>query len=619
LEDSLTLDASLVEMVRQFENAEQTTSTARKNSERCRDYFDDKQLTPEEEAELAKRGQPAVVFNEIKPKIKTLQGLEKQTRKDPKAFPRNPDDEDAARAATDSIRVVCDASKWDDVRSKAARNLAVEGTGIVMVGVKQSREGIDPDIRRVAWDRHYFDPHSAEDDFSDAGFQGVVTWMDLDDAKRKYPEAEDALTDTWRASSASDTYDDKPKYNLWADFKRRRVRLCEHYYLKGGQWWFCIFTKGGFVVEPMPSPYLDGEGEPECPIKAISLHVDRDNNRYGEVQAMLSPQDEVNKRRSKSLHWLNTRQIRVSPMVAQKPDDVREELTRADGVFIGEAGDVEVFQTNDKVMGNLEMMQDAREHMHRTGANSAMAGKDTGGQSGKAIALQQMGGMTESADFLDCIRRLSLMVYDSVWARIRQYWTQERWIRVTDNDNNVRFVGLNRPVTALEAEAKKLGIGKGNIQQADPEAVSYLQTLASMPAGQQLVGVENNVGELAVDIIVDEGVDTPTVQAEQFDTVAKMLPGAPPNLQPILWETLIENSAFRNKDKVLEALRQPPPPEQQMMQQVQVEGAVAEVDKTKSETVKNYADAEAKTASTQLSAIQAGVQATSQPSRSQAA
>lgn len=604
---------SHTDFVTAFTDAEQATATARAKSERCQDYFDDKQLTDAEERELKRRGQPPVVFNEIKPKVKTMLGLEKQTRKDPKAFPRNPNDEDAARAATDAIRYVCDDSNWDSVRSQAAKDIAIKGTGVVFVGVKRTRSGYDPEQRRVAWDRFYHDAYSAEDDFSDAKFKGIVVWSDLDEAIADHPEAREVLEATWRSSSTSDTYDDKPKYGLWADRKRRRVRLCEHYWREGEAWKYCVFTGGGFVVEPQDSPYIGDDGQPECPIKAISLYVDRDNNRYGEVQSMLSPQDEINKRRSKSLHTVNTRQVRVSRSVAQDPDEVRKELARPDGVFVGEPGDVEVLQTTDMLMGNLNLMQDAREHIHRIGANSAMAGKDTGGQSGKAIALQQMGGMTEAADFLDAIRRLSIEVYRSTWARIRQFWTAERWVRVTDNEQNVRFVGLNRPVTALQAMAKQMGVTQDNMDEADPAMIQQLQMMAQDPRAQQVVALENNVTELDVDILVDEGVDTPTIQAEQFDVVAKMLPGAPPTLQPLLWEALLSNSAFREKDKVLEALRQPPDPQQQAMQQAaaqaEVEGIVLANEKTKSETVENYAQAEATQMGAQAKAFEAGARA----------
>lgn len=636
MEDDLAPRYQYQDFVSSFTDAEQATYTARQQSEKCRDYFDDKQLTAAEESALKKRGQPPVVFNEIKPKIKTMLGLEKQTRKDPKAFPRTPDDEDAARAATDAIRFVCDDSCWDEQRSHAAKNLAIEGTGAVFVGVKPVKVSksqmmgstmmqppvmYDPEIRKVSWDRFYYDPYSSDDDFGDAQFKGIVVWSDLDEAKRDFPDAEDVLTATWQSANDGDTYDDKPKYALWADKKRRRVRLCEHYWREGEKWMYCVFTGLGFVIEPQESPYVGADGEPECPIKAISLYVDRDNNRYGEVQSMLSPQDEINKRRSKSLHMANSRQLRVSAGVSQKPDDVRKELARPDGVFIGEQGDVEVLGTTDMLMGNLNLMQDAREHIHRTGANSAMAGKDTGGQSGKAIALQQMGGMTEAADYLDAIRRLSLEVYRSVWARIRQFWTAERWVRVTDDENNVRFVGLNQPVTALQQAAKQLGVSKDNMAEADPQAIMQLQALAQDPRSQMVVAVENNVTELDVDILMDEGVDTPTIQAEQFDQLAKMVGTAPtPEIQSKIWELLIRNSAFRDKGEIIDMMSKGPSPEQaqmmQMMQQIQAQlGQLevvqkqADIEKTKSETIENYADAEAKQAETQIDAFQAGVSA----------
>jgi len=268
-------------------------------------------------------------------------------------------------------------------------------------------------------------------------------------------------------------------------------------------------------------------------------------------------------------------------------------------------------------MGNLNLLQDAREHIHRTGANSAMAGKDTNGQSGKAIALQQMGGMTESADYLDCIRRLSLMVYESVWARVRQAWTAERWIRVTDDEKNVRFVGLNKPVTMIQALAKQMGVTKESApqfeqaaQQGDQQAMQVLQGLqafAADPRAQQVVAIENNVTELAVDIIVDEGVDTPTVQAEQFDTITRMLPGAPPQLQPILWKVLLASSALKGKEQIEEAMNTPPSPEQQQATQLQMAGAVAEVENTQADTALKAAQAEKAQSDAMTGALQAGV------------
>ena len=600
-------DAELGKFCRQFEEAEQQTQPAREKAERDRDYYDEKQWTAEEETALKNRKQPVITYNRIKRKVNAMMGLEKQTRKDPKAFPRNPADEQAAQAATDVIRYACEDNRWDDKRSECAKELAIEGTCAIMVGVKQTKDGIDPDIRRIAWDRHYYDPHSSEFDFADAEYQGVVIWMDLDKAKAKWPQFEDILVETWTQSQSSETYDDKPKHMLWADYKRRRVRICEHYYKDAEGWKFCMFTKGGFIVEPQPSPYMGDDDQPECPIKAVSLYIDRDNNRYGEVRTMIGAQDEVNKRRSKALHLINSRQVRVSRSTGMDAQAARKELSLPDGVFVGEQGEVEIFPTNDMAAANLQMLQEAKAEIDLQGPNAALGGKNERDMSGRAILAQQQGGMTELATYLDRIRCLSLAVYRSTWARIRQHWTGQRWVRVTDNEQNLRFVGVNKPITALQAAAEQMGVTKENLpqmRQENPEAILQLQAMAQSPMAAQVVGVENAVAELDVDILVDEGIDTPTIAAEEFESLLKLVGTGMVQIPP---DVLIEASSIRNKDKLLEMMKQGPSPEQQQGQQVQMAEMVAKVEKLQSETAENYAQIEAMAAKTQTDAMQAGI------------
>ena len=615
MEDVVSAQSDLNEYVQQFEDSEEQTRDARELSERDRDYFDEKQLTEGEIKELKALGQAPIISNHIKGKVNAMIGLEKQTRKDPKAFPRQPGDEGAAEAATDAIRYVCDDSNWNDKRSLAGKELAIEGTGALMVGLKSSKGGFDPDIRRISWDRLYYDPHASEFDFADASFMGIVIWMDLDKAIAKFPDAKDVLNQTWADCAKTDTYDDKPKHKMWADYRRRRVRICEHYCLKPDGWMFCMFTKGGFVVDPQPSPYLDAEGLPECPIKAVSLYVDRDNNRYGEVRSMIGRQDAINKRESKALSLLNERQVRVSPAVGMDAKAIRKELSHPRGVFVGEQGDVEILPTNDMAAGNLQMLQMAKNDLAGMGPNTALQGKNEQDLSGRAIIAQQQAGLVEAATYLDCIRVLSISVYRSIWGRIRQVWTAERWIRVTDNENNLKFVGLNKPVTAVQAMAQKMGVTKDNLPQIandNPEVIRELQMLAASPMGQQVVSMENSVAELDVDIILDEGIDTPTVAAEQFELLTKMVPALGSIGQhPKVLEMLIEASALRNKDKLIELLQQAqqgPSPQDQQAQQLQIAGAVAQIEETQSKTAKNMADAEATQAGIQMDAFSTGQQ-----------
>lgn len=600
------VDTLLADFVQQFEESEDATRASREKAERDRDYYDEKQWTAEEKAALKARGQPDVTYNRIKRKVNAMQGLEKQTRKDPKAFPRTPQDEAAAHAATDVLRYVCEDSRWDDKRSEASKELAVEGTCAIMVGVKRIKDGIDPDVRRIAWDRFYHDPHSSEFDFSDACYMGVVVWMDLDKAVAKYPDAKDILETTWASARDAETYDDRPKYKLWADYKRKRVRICEHYYQSPEGWVFCMFTKGGFVVEPMASPYLDEAGEPECPIKAVSLYIDRDNNRYGEVRTMIGAQDEINHRRSRALWASNARQVRVSNNVGKDAREIAKELAKPNGVIVGEAGEVEILNNND-FAENLQLLQEAKAEIDLQGPNAALGGKNERDMSGRAILAQQQGGMTELATYLDRIKTLSIAVYRAIWARVRQHWTGERWVRVTDDENNMRFVGVNQPVTLVQKAAEQFGVTKETLPQTDPQIVAQLQALANDPRGQMVVEVQNNLAELDVDIIVDEGIDTPTIAAEEFQSLVQLAGTGTVQIPP---DVLIEASSLRNKERLLEMLKQGPSPEEMQMQQqavqIKMAGEAAKVAKTESETAENYAQIENMQQKAVIDAAQSG-------------
>ena len=521
--------------------------------------------------------------------------MEKQARKDPKCFPRTPGDDGSAQAATDALRYSCDNANWDKKRSKAAKHLVTVGTGAIMVGANKGKDGIDPDLIHIAWDRLFWDPYSSAHDFSDAMYMGIVTWMDADVAKKQFP-GKDAIIDTTIDNARrADTYDDKPKWNLWADHKRRRIRVIEGYYLVDDVWHMCIATQAGELVETQPSPYLDEDGEPENPIKAISLYVDRDNARYGEVRIMISPQDEINKRRSKGLHFATMRQARVGRGSGLNAADVRKQLAKPDGIIVADDGDFEIMPTSDMEAANFQMMQEAKAEIDLLGPNAALQGKNENDASGRAILAQQQGGMVEVADFMDAVRDLSLAVYRSVWARVKQYWDAPRWVRVTDDEKDLRFVGLNQPITvgqlaqqvsqgdeqALDTARKLLPDG---MLDAALQGDSQAQMAVGMfvrDYGSQVVKVQNPVAELDVDIVIDEGMDTPTVAAEQFTELTKIVPSlmqlmqtGPQGIQ--FARALIMASSLRDKDKVLEILDKmedgppPIPPElQQAMQEQQ--------------------------------------------------
>ncbi|WP_423197860.1 Portal protein [Cupriavidus sp. H19C3] len=536
--------ADVYALCRWFEEAENETYEARQLSERDRDYYDNDQWTREELAILRKRKQPALTINYIKRKVEFLRGYERRQRSDPKAYPRTPQHADMADAATDSLRFVADQNDFDEIRSQVYENLLIEGYGGADVIVEQHPSGVDVSIQYVPWDRLFYDPHSRKPDFSDAKYKGIVIWTDKSDALDTYPDRADAIEATLAGVSISDTYDDRPRF-MWCDNRRSRVRIVQIHWQEGGEWWVCTFTKGGILVDPQRSPYVDEYGRPACSLIMRSAYIDRENNRYGSVRDLISLQDEINKRRSKALHLINMRQVMGERGAVDDVNKAKQELAKPDGYIETNPGlKFEVLQTQDMAAGNLQMLQQATGEMQASGPNAALAGKDPRDQSGRAIQAQQQGGAVEIEPQMDSLRQWTRDIYQAVWLRVRQFWTDEKWVRVTDSDRNMKWVGLNHPVTLKEA------LGEMDPQEAE-QIVQQMGLQPGDPRLEQVVRVDNDISGLDVDIIIEEGPDVVTIQAEQFaqlaDLASKGLPIPP--------DAIIEASSLRNKETILKEMR----------------------------------------------------------------
>lgn len=539
MEDRLTNDETLTTLCEYFEQSEELSTDARKSAERDRDYYDGKQLTAEERAELAKRGQPEVIINRIKRKVNFLRGLEQEKRTDPKAFPRTPKHEEDAQGATDAIRYVCENNRYDQIRSTVWDNMIVEGFGGVEVLVEKRGGEMEVVLKRWRWDRLFFDPHSSEPDFSDAKYVGGVTWMDIEDAKAKWPGKGDVLESTLSSVAINETYDDKPKFMMWSDPKRKRVRICQIYFRQDGEWYWATYTKGGFLRSPKMVPFVDEDGATECPMLLRAAYVDRDNNRYGEVRELISPQDEINKRRSKALHLISMRQVHAEEGAVDDIDETRNELAKPDGLVVTNPGfKFEVLPTGDMAVSQFQLLAEAKAEIDLAGPNAAMQGKDERAPSGRAILASQQGGYIELAPVLDGLREFDVRVYKQIWNRIRQFWTGERWIRVTDDERNLKWVGLNQPMMLADRVKQDFG------GQIPP------QIMGDPRLGQQ-IGIRNNVAEMEVDIILEDVPDTVTIQHEQFQELASMA-GAGVPIPP---DILIEASSLRNKKALLERMQ----------------------------------------------------------------
>lgn len=575
-----------------FTEAEDASQTARANAERDRDYVDHKQLTQSEINTLKNRGQPPVQINRLKPMIDHLRGLERKSRTDPKAFPRTPQHDEDAETVTDTLRFIADNDEFDQTKSEAFDNFIIEGVEGCEVVWNPDTEEIE--LNAVMWDRLVYDPHSRKADFGDAKYKGIVIWMDEDDAITQYPDKESLISGSITNASNSETYDDKP--TNWVDPSRHRIRVVQMYYQESGTWMLAHFTEAGFLVDPMESPWIDDKGKPECGLELQSAYSDRNGNRYGFVRIRIDPQDEVNKRRSKSLHLLSQRQTYANARAVGKKDvrQMKGELAKPDGHVEMNAGaefgkDFGLLTTNDLATGQFNLLQEAKGELDLftpsgSGIDAAQSGRSR-------VIEEQTGNQIQLTPLFDGHRAWQTRIYRQAWNRARQFWTGEKWIRVTDDEKNIKWVGLNRPVTAGDKLAEEFG-GIPPQFENDPRL--------SVP-----VGVENQISEMDVDIILKEVPDVVTIQQEQFEQLVTLYQANP---QGIPWELVLEASQLRNKDQLLEKVEGDP--EQQAQAAAERKAAeqavlTAQLENTNAETMETVNNAEKLAADAEKSKAQA--------------
>jgi len=543
-------------LVRYVNDADDASKQSRELSEKSRNYFDSIQWTDAEVAKLKSQKQAPTVINRIKPKIDGLMGMEHANRTTAKAKPRTPKHTKGALAATEAVRFVMHDNMYSQHRSDAWENLTIEGAGgiEVIVKPKKDEDGFKIIVRQIMWDRLIWDPHSRRKDFSDAKYLGQVVWMDYEDALAMYPEAEDVLESM---QAGSRTYDDKPR---WMDTARKRVKIVELYYRKkDGDWWYSCFTLGGYCKKPMKSPYVNEEGESEHCYEFASLFVDRDGGRYGAVKQLLDVQDEINKRRSKALHLMSVRQTFGTKGSVEDVNKARQELAKPDGhveFAYGEFGkDFGILPTGDMAQAQFNLLTEAKMEIDSVGANAATMGKDKTVQSGVALHQRALTGQTELAPMFDVLKHLDLRVYRKIWNRIKQYWKEEMWLRVTDDEQNLKFVGLNRKMTKGEVVLQG-----AQEQKLPPEALAALQQRVSTdPTMQEPAETQNDIVHLDVDIIMSDVPDTVTQEVEDFQAMAEMVKSGFP-LPP---KAVIMSSPLSNKEQILKMMDESPqlPPE----------------------------------------------------------
>lgn len=493
-----------------FREAEEFAMEPRKLAFRDRDYYDnydDDQWTAYEKQKLKERRQQIVTSNRIRGKVNATLFYVENAKSDPRAYSTREGTEAGAEIAEDALDYIERNNNFDDIEWRCAFDLTWSGVEAVEITI--DGETNDIDVEQIDYERAFFDPRSRKADFSDSRYIGYCEWLDIEDAKEKYPDKAAMLDSSFDGLYSTDRgYEDKP-YGQYGDKDRQRVRVVVLYYRgRGGVWRLVHFTGSGKLLD-IESPWPDEMGRPTRGIRARVLYRNKDGKIFGAIRDWVSNQNEINQRKSRSLHLLSDRRTWGVPGWTPDEDAAKEALARPDGHLSvnGPAGQTwGMIDSTAEVQGNFELLQQAIADVELGGQYTSGNQQRANDQSGVALERLQMAGLAQDAPFFKAHKAFKLECYRYFWFMAKKFWQGPRAIPILTQEGPVRFLKINTPAI-------------------DPQT------------GQPVM--QNPIAQIDVDFIIDTGPEMITLPAQEYELlkeIAQVLVNYPPQVALMLIE-----------------------------------------------------------------------------------
>lgn len=552
----------------------------RREADRCADYYDGNQLSPETVEKLKDRGQPPLITNLIKPTIDTVLGMEAKTRTDWRVRP-----EDDGQCEDDLAEALSVKLKHAEIESRADRAVSDAYAAQLKAGlgwVEIARE-MDPfkcpyRVRYVHRREIFWDWRAEAPDLSDARYLIRRRWLELEHAIALMPQYADLFrmtTGGWAGFDPLLEQDSRLVQSWeierdtriaavdWRDIQRMRICLYEIWYRKWvrghvmtlpngtvmevdfdnprhqeaivsgiAQVRSATFQKvrlawytGPHFLYDVPSPYKHGQF-PYVPF--FGYREDLTNVPYGIVRAMVSPQDEVNARKSKMLWSLNSRRVIADADSVVDHARAASEVSRPDAYVILNANrkpqsQFRVEPGSDLAAQQFQVMQEAKQEIaESSGIHKSMQGQQSGATSGTAINSLVEQGLNTLAEINDNYRYSRRLVGEMLFDLMRQ---------------NL----LQGPAQVQIGEGKQRKIIPLNVMAVNQET------------GQQ--EVVNDVAKVKAKIVLDDIPSTPTYRAQQLQMLSEITKSLPPELQAQVIDFVIESTDMPKRHQLADRLR----------------------------------------------------------------
>lgn len=482
------------------------------------DYYHGRHWTSEEVSKLQERGQAVTTYNHIKPSIDSVIGSERQNRPKVTMAGRTLDDEQLAQAKTQLYNYITYNSKTDDELDRMIRDAFVTGRGWMYTYADTAYDDIDLMHSFVDYRDMFVDSYSKRDDLGDSRYIHYAVYTDEDMIKAQFPDFKAEIAQKEAIAGFSSNSDDEIWYY---EGDRSRPRLINTWYRDEDNNVHTVIWVKGQVLYHQENPYKMNR----FPFVQFTVSRDLDNKPYGLVKQMVSAQDEVNKRHSKALHYLNAKQVLAEEDAFVDWNDAKKTLAKPDGITKLQdgalvQGKVQVVDNTALAATHIQMMQIAKDNiLYSAGLNPSFVGQASQYESAKKANLSIAQAQNSIVPILNKLRIARYDLAEITMKLVPEFYGEKRIIRIIQPDGKYAFMPLNE------------------VKLMDDN------TLAKI----------NDMTNDDVDVIIE---DAPRGLNEREEQFAQLMQIQGQTSRPIPMEVLLRYSSIKDKHQLTEDLKQ---------------------------------------------------------------
>ncbi len=553
---------------------------------RCEDehnFYDGNQLEVETMKRMREAGIPPLIINMVKPTVNAVLAIEVSSRTDPMVVSETDDSFQGAAALNQMIKEATRLTEFNKATGDAFKDQIVGGVG--WVGVSRNSDPFQYQyvVEHIPWREMWWDWRARKPDMSDARFMVRRRWFDQDEVAIFFPHAQEWINyviNDWQSNTfmegweydrfGSDLgrrfYDDQHttlEEHEWRDSARGRVALYEVLY-KVFKQVVAIRLSNGYTMEYQPyselhqiavasgkvkvmqgvthmmrqafyaGPHMLSDVErPELRsfpyIPFFAYRQDSDLTPYGVIRDMMSPQEEINARRSRLHFDLANNKLVVDEDALTDPKRTRLEWNRPDAFITLNPNrrnlGAEAFRpiTNTETSAiQFQLLQEAKGNMREaTGVFAELQGLSAGpNQSGAAI------------------RELAEQSQQSMSTNMQNY-------RYSRRECAERLLNL------VEAD-----IGDQEMQVEVEGDMRHARRSIFLNQTQSDGMVNNRVTMLRKHVALSESPSSPTYRSQHFTMLAEITKSLPPEMQGLFADAIVSASELPEKEALAERIRQ---------------------------------------------------------------